>query len=140
MLAALLGSDAQLLALKQLLIAWTERNPFFIEESVRTLVETGVLSGRRGAYRLKKDPKNIQVPPTVEAVLTARIDRLSGEEKRLLQCAAVVGKNVPLSLLRTIAELDEDELHRTLGALQAASLRRSPIPRPRIHIQACADP
>src|SRR5215471_6641897 len=120
MLAALLGSDAQLLGLKQLLIAWTERNPFFIEESVRTLVETGVLSGRRGAYRLKKDPKNIQVPPTVEAMLTARIDRLSGEEKRLLQCAAVVGKNVPLSLLRTIAELDEDELHRALGALQAA--------------------
>ena len=120
MLAALLGSDAQLLWLKQLLIAWTERNPFFIEESVRTLVETGVLSGTRGAYRLEKDPKNIQVPPTVEAVLTARIDRLSGEEKRLLQCAAVVGKNVPLSLLRTIAELDEDELRRTLGALQTA--------------------
>src|SRR5215510_9735306 len=120
MLAALLGSDAQLLGLKQLLIAWTERNPFFIEESVRTLVETGVLSGRRGAYRLEKDPKNIQVPPTVEAVLTARIDRLSGEEKRLLQCAAVVGKDVPLSLLRTIAELDEDELRRTLGALQVA--------------------
>src|SRR6516225_4648641 len=77
MLAALLGSGAQLLGLKQLLIAWTERNPFFIEESVRTLVETGVLSGRRGAYRLEKDPENIQVPPTVEAVLTARIDRLS---------------------------------------------------------------
>jgi class 3 adenylate cyclase/tetratricopeptide (TPR) repeat protein len=120
MLAALLGSDAQLLGLKQLLIAWTERNPFFIEESVRTLVETGVLSGRRGAYRLEKDPKNIQVPPTVEAVLTARIDRLSSEQKRVLQCAAVVGKDVPLSLLRTIAELDEDELRRTLGVLQAA--------------------
>ncbi|SDR64314.1 adenylate/guanylate cyclase [Rhizobiales bacterium GAS113] len=120
MLDALVGGDAQLLPLKRLLIARTEGNPFFIEESVRTLVETGVLGGPRGAYRLVKDPKAIQVPATVEAVLTARIDRLPLEEKRLLQCAAVVGKDVPMALLRTIADMDEDALRRGLAILQAA--------------------
>src|SRR4249920_4278384 len=51
-LQALLGDDPSLAPLKQLLIARTQGNPFFLEESVRTLVETGVLVGARGAYRL----------------------------------------------------------------------------------------
>jgi class 3 adenylate cyclase len=119
MLGALVGDDAQLLPLKQLLIARTDGNPFFIEESVRTLVESGCFGGPRGAYHLEKDPTAIQVPATVEAVLTARIDRLSPEEKRLLQCAAVVGKIVSVSLLRAIAEMDEVTLQRSLAVLQA---------------------
>ncbi len=122
MLDALAGQDAQLLPLKQLLIARTEGNPFFIEESVRTLVESGVLSGPRGAYRLEKDPDAIRVPATVEAVLAARIDRLPPDEKRLLQSAAVVGKDVPLAMLRAIADMDEDALRRGLAGLQAAEL------------------
>jgi class 3 adenylate cyclase/tetratricopeptide (TPR) repeat protein len=120
MLAALVGSDARLLPLKRTLIDRTEGNPFFIEESVRTLVETGVLGGPPGAYHLTRDPKSIQIPATVEAVLTARIDRLPLEEKRLLQCAAVVGKDVPMALLRTIADMDEDSLRHGLMVLQAA--------------------
>ena len=117
---ALVGTDPQLLPLKQHLIARTEGNPFFLEESVRTLVETGVFSGPRGAYRLEKDFQTIQVPATVEAVLAARIDRLAPDEKRLLQSAAVVGKDVPLVMLRSIAEMDEDMLGRGLDRLQAA--------------------
>ena len=53
-LQALLGDDPSLVPLKQLLIARTEGNPFFLEESVRTLVETGVLVGEPGAYRLAR--------------------------------------------------------------------------------------
>ena len=75
-LQALLGDDASLAPLTQLLIARTEGNPFFLEESVRTLVETGVLVGERGAYRLAQALPTIQVPATVQAVLAARIDRL----------------------------------------------------------------
>ena len=82
LLAALLGSDAGLEPLKQLLIERTEGNPFFLEESVRTLVETGVLAGERGAYRLARPFERIQVPATVQAVLAARIDRLAAEDKR----------------------------------------------------------
>jgi class 3 adenylate cyclase/tetratricopeptide (TPR) repeat protein len=119
-LAALLGDDPSLAPLKQLLIARTAGNPFFLEESVRTLVETGVLVGEPGAYRLAQALPTIQVPATVQAVLAARIDRLPPEEKRLLQTAAVVGTEVPLSLLQAIAELPKTALHRGLAHLQAA--------------------
>ena len=95
-LHALLGNDPSLASLKPLLIARTEGNPFFLEESVRTLVETGVLVGEPGAYRLTRPLDGLQVPATVQAVLAARIDRLPPEEKRLLQTAAVIGTDVPL--------------------------------------------
>jgi class 3 adenylate cyclase/tetratricopeptide (TPR) repeat protein len=117
---ALLGNDPGLEPLKQLLIARTEGNPFFLEESVRTLVETGVLVGESGAYRVAQALPAIQVPATVQAVLAARIDRLPAEEKRLLQTASVIGTEVPLSLLQAIAELPEAALHRGLAHLQTA--------------------
>ena len=119
-LQALLGDDPSLAPLKQLLIARTEGNPFFLEESVRTLVETGVLVGTPGAYRLAQALPTIQVPATVQAVLAARIDRLPPEDKRLLQTAAVIGTEVPFALLQAIAELPEADLHRGLAHLQAA--------------------
>jgi predicted ATPase len=119
-LQALLGDDPSLVPLKQLLIARTEGNPFFLEESVRTLVETGVLVGEPGAYHLAKPMESLQVPATVQAMLAARIDRLPAEEKQLLQTAAVIGTEVPLPLLQAIAELSEDALHRSLTHLQAA--------------------
>src|SRR5215470_13213634 len=107
-LQALLGEDPSLAPLTDLLIARTEGNPFFLEESVRTLVETGVLVGERGAYRLGPAPPTIQVPATVQAVLAARIDRVPPDEKRLLQTAAVIGTDVPFTLLQAIADLPED--------------------------------
>src|SRR5262245_60048780 len=78
-LHALLGDDPGLKPLTALLIARTEGNPFFLEESVRTLAETGGLVGERGAYRLGQALPTIQVPATVQAVLAARIDRLLPE-------------------------------------------------------------
>jgi len=120
LLRALLGDDLTLQPLKRLLIERTEGNPFFLEESVRTLVETGALAGERSAYRLAKDVTSIQVAPTVQAVLAARIDRLSPENKRLLHCAAVIGKDVPFTLLRAIADAREDDVQAGLSALQAA--------------------
>ena len=99
-LQALLGADPSLVPLKQLLIARTQGNPFFLEESVRTLVETGVLVGERGAYRLAQSVESLQMPATVQAILAARIDRLLPEDKRLLQTAAVIGTEVPWPLLQ----------------------------------------
>ena len=90
-----MGTDPSLAALTQILIARTEGNPFFLEESVRTLVETQVLVGERGAYRLAHSLASLQMPATVRAVLAARIDRLPPEEKHLLQTAAVIGNEVP---------------------------------------------
>jgi class 3 adenylate cyclase/tetratricopeptide (TPR) repeat protein len=119
-LQALLGNDPSLVPLKQLLMARTEGNPFFLEESVHTLVETGVLVGAPGAYQLVKPFDSLQMPATVQAVLAARIDRLPPEEKRLLQTAAVIGTEVPFALLQAIADVPEVALHRGLAYLQAA--------------------
>jgi class 3 adenylate cyclase/tetratricopeptide (TPR) repeat protein len=120
LLTSLLGADSSLDSLKQTLIERTEGNPLFLEESVRTLVETKTLIGDRGAYRLAHAASAIQVPATVQAILAARIDRLSPEDKRLLQAASVVGKDVPAALLLAIAELTDEELRRGLAHLQAA--------------------
>ena len=121
---------ASLRDLKRFLIERTEGNPFFIEESVRTLVELGILVGARGAYLPAAEVSGVRVPATVQAVLAARIDRLPAEEKRLLQTAAVIGKDVPFSLLRAIAvdtqvtasrdRFTEEDLRAGLGHLQAA--------------------
>jgi class 3 adenylate cyclase/tetratricopeptide (TPR) repeat protein len=119
LLNALLGGDAWLAPLKQLLRERTEGNPFFLEESVRMLVDSEVLAGERGVYRPIKPLQAIQVPSTVQAVLAARVDRLPAEDKHLLQTAAVIGKQVPLSLLQMVAEQPEDELRRGLARLQA---------------------
>ena len=122
LLDALLGHDASLESFKTLLAERTERNPLFLEESVRTLVESEVLLGERGAYRLAQPVDTIQVPATVQTTLAWRIDRLPPEEKRLLEMAAVIGKDVPFALLHAIAEETEETLHRRLGHLQTAEL------------------
>src|SRR5262249_37771311 len=70
-LRALLGDDPSLTPLIPLLIQRTESNPFFLEESVRTLVETGVLVGEPGAYRMAHALPTMQMPATVQAVLAA---------------------------------------------------------------------
>src|SRR2546421_5989216 len=103
-----------------MLITRPAGNPFFLGESVRTLVETQVLVGVRGAYRLAQAVSSIQVPATVQAVLAARIDRLPPEEKNLLQVAAVIGKDIPAALLQAIAEVPVAAVQRSLAHLQAA--------------------
>ena len=141
-LDALLGQDPSLAPLKRLLIERTEGNPFFLEESVRTLVETGVLVGEPGAYRLAQSLPTIQVPATVQAVLAARIDRLPPEDE---------------------AAAPDRRGHRHRGAPAAAAghcraarggpasrpgappggrvpLRDAPLPGARLHLQACPDP
>ncbi len=120
LLQAMLGNDPSLTALKPQLIERTEGNPFFLEECVRSLTEAGALTGEPGARRLVSSSDNIRVPATVQAVLAARLDRLPPENKRLLACAAVIGKDVPYPLLREIAELREEWLRQALLDLQAA--------------------
>jgi tetratricopeptide (TPR) repeat protein/class 3 adenylate cyclase len=120
LLDVLVGREVATAALKAVLIERTGGNPFFLEESVRAAVETGVLAGDRGDYRLARFASEIRVPATVQAVLAARIDRLSSEDKALLQTAAVIGKDVPLALLRTVADLPEESLRAGLIRLQGS--------------------
>jgi DNA-binding NtrC family response regulator/tetratricopeptide (TPR) repeat protein len=120
LLRGLLGEDAGLQQLTALLIDQTEGNPFFLEEAVRTLVETGVLDGTRGAHHLARPIGSIQVPATVEMVLAARMDRLPPDARQLIQAASVVGKDVPQILLRAIADVPEDVLRRGLATVHGA--------------------
>ena len=118
LLKMLLGDHSSLQPLKGLLVERTEGNPFFLEESIQTLVETGVLAGERGAYRLARPSDAIQMPSTVQAVLAARIDRLPSEEKQLLETASVIGKVVPFGLLQAVYDQDEHALRQSLAHLQ----------------------
>jgi class 3 adenylate cyclase/tetratricopeptide (TPR) repeat protein len=122
LLRALLGGDSSVGPLARDLIELTEGNPFFLEECVQTLVETQVLVGGRGAYRLPDAARAPRVPATVQAVLAARIDRLPPDEKRLLQLASVIGRDVPFALLQTIADQPDELLHQGLAHLQASEL------------------
>jgi predicted ATPase len=104
--------------LKRLILDKTEGTPFFMEEVVQTLAEEGVLSGERGHYRLEKAPTELHISPTVQGVLTARIDRLSPTEKAFLHQLAVIGRQFPLSLVLHVVTQPEEELYRLLSSLQ----------------------
>jgi class 3 adenylate cyclase/predicted ATPase len=132
LLTALVGEEggvhggAALQALKHLILDKTEGNPFFIEEIVHGLVEQGVLvrAGAGGEQppvaRLARPLAEIQLPATVQAVLTARIDRLPAAEKALLQTLAVLGKTFAWSLLARVVAQPEEELLGRLAHLRAA--------------------
>ena len=120
LLHTLLGDAPDLLPLKSLLIERTQGNPFFLEESTRTLIETRVVVGQRGAFHLAKPLSSIRVPATVQAILAARIDRLDPEEKRMLQSAAVIGREFSLPLLQAIVGGNEGDLGSKLARMQAA--------------------
>jgi class 3 adenylate cyclase/tetratricopeptide (TPR) repeat protein len=118
LLKALLGSDPALSPLKQVLISQTNGNPFFLEETVRSLVETEALIGGPGTYRLARPVSKVHVPATVKAVLASRMNRLPFEEERLLQAAAVIGAHVDTNLLRAISDMPDEQFRGALGHLQ----------------------
>ncbi len=121
LLDAIVGSGVALAPLKDLVIARTEGNPFFMEEMVQTLFEQGVLArGASGEVTITKPLDGIQIPATVKGILEARIDRLPAGQKDLLQTLAVIGKEFHLQLIRRVTRLDDDLLAAMLSELQAA--------------------
>jgi tetratricopeptide (TPR) repeat protein len=120
----LVGHATALQPLRRLLVERTEGNPFFLEESVRTLVATRVLVGERGAYHATQAVDTLQVPPTVRAMLAARIERLPPEEKQVLEAGAVLGKDVPFVLLQAIARVPDATLRDAVAELQTAEFFR----------------
>ena len=105
--------------LKQLILEKTEGTPFFMEEVVQELVEQGILiRDAVGARRAVPLPTDLHIPTTVQGVLASRIDRLTPDEKALLQQLAVIGREFPLSLVRQVISQPEDELYRLLSSLQ----------------------
>ena len=120
LLQSLIGNDPALAELRRDLVARTEGTPLFVEETVRALAEAGVLFGRPGEYRLGRPAGALEIPSTIHAVLAARIDRLPPASKNLLQIASVIGRDVPLILLKDVAAIGEEALRQALADLQAA--------------------
>ena len=117
LLTVLLGNDTGLTALKTLIAEKTQGNPFFIEEIVQGLFEEGTLA-RNGTTKLTQTLDTLKIPATVQAMLAARIDRLSHDAKDLLQTLAVIGREFPLVLIRALFAKSDDELNRLLNDLQ----------------------
>jgi class 3 adenylate cyclase/tetratricopeptide (TPR) repeat protein len=120
LLRDLLGEDPSVAKLADRLHERTQGNPYFTEEIVRSMVESGVLEGVRGAYHLKRPVETIEVPYSVHAVLAARIDRLGEREKNLLQAAAVIGKEFAEPTLAAVSGFAAADLSGALAALQHA--------------------
>ena len=132
LLEDLLGSDGSLGELAERIRERGGGNPLFTEELVQTLAASGSLVGERGAYRLTAPIQTLALPATVQALLAARLDRLGEPAKRVLQAAAVIGREFDEALLGEVAGGDDPDLGAALDALQAAGLLRlvTPFPRP----------
>jgi len=117
MLSALLGDGPDISALKRVIIERTEGNPFFMEETVQVLLDEGALV-RNGTVKLTKTLNELKIPPTVQAILASRIDRLPADGKELLQTLAVIGREFTVGLLRNVVTKSEEELNRLLHDLQ----------------------
>src|SRR6185436_4606773 len=132
LVADLLGADDSVGHLADIIWERTAGNPFFIEEVVQALAGSASLTGRRGAYRLARPLDTVAIPATVQALLAARIDRLGDDPKRVLQAAAVIGKQFDEPLLRAVVELADELVAAALAALQEAEFihEAAPYPQP----------
>src|ERR1700693_544650 len=118
MLAALLGASVELNPLKRLIVERTGGNPFFIEEIVQSLFDEGALV-RNGVGNVTRSLAQLRLPPTVQGILAARIDRQPSEHKQLLQTLAVIGRESALGLIKRVVSTEAKQLERMLGALRA---------------------
>jgi class 3 adenylate cyclase/tetratricopeptide (TPR) repeat protein len=117
LLGELLGNDPSLDGLAEMIRDRTGGNPFYIEEVVRELAESGSLEGAAGAYRLVRQIDDVAIPRSVQSILAARIDRLGGEAKEVLGAAAVVGKEFGREVVARAAAVDGERIDRALGEL-----------------------
>ncbi len=117
-----LGNDSSLALISRNIVERAQGNPFFLEELINALVERGDFEGEKGAYRLKGGIDSIPLPPTVQAVIAARIDRLEENTKRVIEIASVIGREISISVLERVCGLSEAELSEALQHLRRAEL------------------
>jgi len=122
MIAELLGPDPSLAELSETVVRRSGGNPLFIEEYARSKVESGGLEGSPGNYRMGAGPARLEVPPTVRAVLAARIDRLERVDKHVLQALAAIGDFATIKVLEEVAGEPADAMRRSLRRLEFAGL------------------
>jgi class 3 adenylate cyclase/tetratricopeptide (TPR) repeat protein len=122
MVTDLLGRDPSLTGLRETLVRSSSGNPLFIEEYARSTVESGMLTGSAANYRLGAGSSVLDVPPTVRAVLAARIDRLGRTDKHVLQAMSAIGEFATTEVVDRVAGEPTDAVGRSLHRLEASGL------------------
>lgn len=130
LLGVLVGNDTALRPLKRRVIERADGHALCLEELVRTLVDSAILVGERGHYRLAQPLESVQVPGSVQEALATRIERLSPIERRILQAASAIGRDVPVVLLEAVADVAEPVLSDGLTRLQSAEFLYETQARP----------
>ncbi len=120
LLRDLLGEDPSVKGLELLIQQRAAGNPFFVEEIVHSLTESGQLEGARGSRRLVRAIDDVEVPDSVQALLAARIDRLDEPAKAVLQAAAVVGLEFSVAAVEEVTAMSRRDLDAALHALARA--------------------
>jgi class 3 adenylate cyclase/tetratricopeptide (TPR) repeat protein len=118
MLTAMVGDGAEVQPLKRMIIERTQGNPFFMEETVQVLLDEGALVRDGAMVKLTKPIAELKIPPTVQGILAARIDRLPADAKDLLQTLSVIGREFSMSLISAVVPNHAEELDRMLNELQ----------------------
>ncbi len=123
MVVSLLQTDRVPADLRKFIQKKVEGNPFYVEEAINSLVETGALARDNGAWKLTRLLNEADIPPTVQGVISARLDRLEKEMKRILQEASVIGRAFLHDILKRVTAL-QDSLDRSLRGLEMLDLVR----------------
>ncbi len=101
-----------------LLYGWTRGNPFFIEETLKSLIESGALT-YSGGHWSGWEVESLNLPPTIRDAVVGRLDRLSPAAREIANLAAVIGTSVPFERLRAVSSMEESELALLLDELLA---------------------
>jgi adenylate cyclase len=120
--AELIGSDPSVNELASRIIEHSAGNPFYVQEIVREFTEQRVIVGERGAYRRQRELADVSVPPTLQATIGARIDRLSPPAKRTLNAAAVIGSRFGTDLLAVVLGEADNSTQAALAELVHSEL------------------
>ena len=129
LVANLLGRAPLALPVRERIAEAAEGNPLFVEEMIAMLIDDGLLRLEDGSWRATADLTQVAIPPSIQALLAARLDRLTREERSAAECASVEGKVFHLG---AVAEMTAQPLAPTtqvLGTLARKELIRHDLPQ-----------
>ncbi len=113
------------LSVQDLILRRVEGNPLYLEEVLRTFIESGALArDMRGTWHMHDEVTEIRVPDTLQGVMMARLDRLEEPPRQTAQVASVVGRSFPFKVLSHVVDAEQIELNPCLVRLQQNEIVR----------------
>jgi class 3 adenylate cyclase/tetratricopeptide (TPR) repeat protein len=123
MMESLLRTQTIVPELRHFIQEKIEGNPFYLEEMINALIDSGTLTRDNGTWKLTRSIVESEIPSTIQGVISARLDRLEKEMKRILQEASVIGRAFLYKIIKEITQLRE-QLDRCLSGLERLDLIR----------------